>query len=341
MPIAEATKNFNSLPLPPRDIGYRVEPDGIRIFWKGSAKKYKLTFDRESSILTDSSHRSIEQEYLLPLVKAETTYSIQLQAVDRFGQESVLSKPLEVTRPKKDPFPDSRHFVKQRTTTTAELDWTKLNLYPIDPSSIKSWKVHYRQSEREDENQLGSDFTIPGYERGHELTDLIPDATYDVSLLADTENGQIVFFSETYVIPSVLPPPPHIRVRQVTDRSVTVEWERTNSNVDKYMLRLENQLRDEQIHTQTTKLTRHTFNNLRPDTEYIVEVYSMIDSSGLTSNESKNIQFRTSNPKQLNVPRNVRQVDQTSFSITVQWEMGDNVQKVHLRLLSGNVFIFY
>ena len=104
--IAEAIKNFSSLPLPPREIRYRVQPTGIRLFWKGNAKKYRITDGTSAPITTDKS------DHLLPLTVPKSTYNIQVQAIDRFGQESVLMQPIEVIRPKQDPFPDSRHFVK-------------------------------------------------------------------------------------------------------------------------------------------------------------------------------------------------------------------------------------
>ena len=104
--IAEAVQNFSSLPLPPREIRYRVQPEGIRLFWKGNAKKYRITDGSSSPIITDAS------DYLLPLTVPKSTYNIQIQAIDRFGQESVMMRPIQVTRPKRDPFPDSRHFVK-------------------------------------------------------------------------------------------------------------------------------------------------------------------------------------------------------------------------------------
>ena len=193
--------------------------------------------------------------------------------------------------------------------------------------------VQYRQSGTE--HVFGTDVTIPANELGHELTGLTADATYDVSLLANTENGEIVFLADNAVIPSVLPPPKNIRVRTITDRTVHLTWESSHSDVDRYMLRLENQLRDDQIQTELTSNTNFLFNNLRPDTEYIVEVFSMISSKQLTSNESRNVNFRTNTPRQLEAPRNLRQTSQTSFSITVQWEMPRDVNNVHLRLLAG------
>ena len=44
IPIAEGRKDVFTRPLPPRDLTYRVEPDGIRLNWKGpnTTKKYKI-----------------------------------------------------------------------------------------------------------------------------------------------------------------------------------------------------------------------------------------------------------------------------------------------------------
>ena len=44
VPIAEGRKDVFTRPLPPRDLTYRVESDGIRLNWKGpnTTKKYKI-----------------------------------------------------------------------------------------------------------------------------------------------------------------------------------------------------------------------------------------------------------------------------------------------------------
>lgn len=78
-------------------------------------------------------------DYMLNLVEPGRSYDIQVQSIDRFGVESsvVAVRPLSVTRPKRQPFREFKHFVRERNTQTAELYWGNLDVSPLDPSLIK------------------------------------------------------------------------------------------------------------------------------------------------------------------------------------------------------------
>ena len=86
----------------------------------------------------------------------------------------------------------------------------------------------------------------------------------------------------------------------------------------------------------TTPKTSYTFDNLSPDTNYVVDIHSMV---GTVQSSESSIDFRTSRQTALRQPINLRQIGETSRSISVSWETNPSVKTVSVRLMNaaGNI----
>ena len=75
----------------------------------------------------------------------KVSIKLQIHSIDRFGKESGPIKPLVVKRPKEKPIPDLNRLVKERTTSSAVLNWEKIDTNPINLYDIKGWTIEYNE----------------------------------------------------------------------------------------------------------------------------------------------------------------------------------------------------
>ena len=85
---------------------------------------------------------------------------------------------------------------------------------------------------------------------------------YSVTLIAELDDGEVVFLFAPGVIPTILPPPDNFHVAKRNDSSITVQWKppRDRNDIDRYILVLENQSVAIEAPIQiTTPKTTYTF----------------------------------------------------------------------------------
>ncbi|XP_056110844.1 tenascin isoform X7 [Rhinichthys klamathensis goyatoka] len=201
------------------------------------------------------------------------------------------------------PQPEGLKF-KSITDTSVEVLWDQLNI-PFD-----GWELNFRNT-KEENGKIVNNLTPS--QTNFEQPGLGPGQEYEVTLSVIKNNTRGPEISSTVV--TRIDSPGQVGVRDVTDRSAVISWSRPVSQVDGFRVAY-GPSTDPLVHRDvdlSAKDTQYSLEDLKPDTEYRV---SLSSRRGDLTSEPISESFTTG----LDAPSDLKAVDQTDNSITVEWK---------------------
>ncbi|KAK7163953.1 hypothetical protein R3I94_002621 [Phoxinus phoxinus] len=201
------------------------------------------------------------------------------------------------------PQPEGLKF-KSITDTSVEVLWDQLNI-PFD-----GWELNFRNT-KEENGKIVNNLTPS--QTNFEQPGLGPGQEYEVTLSVIKNNTRGPEISSTVV--TRIDSPGQIDVSDVTDRSAVISWSRPGSRVDGFRVSY-GPSTDPLVHRDvdlSAKDTQYSLEDLKPDTEYRV---SLSSRRGDLTSEPISESFTTG----LDAPSDLKAVDQTDNSITVEWK---------------------
>ncbi|XP_051953300.1 tenascin-like [Xyrauchen texanus] len=213
------------------------------------------------------------------------------------------SVPVSARVPTHLPQPEGLKF-KSVSETSVDVLWDQLNI-PFD-----GWELIFRNT-KEDNGEIAH--TLKPSQTNFEQTGLGPGQEYEVSVGVIKNNTKGPQTISTVV--TRIDSPGQIDVDDVTDRSAVISWSRPVAQVDGFMLSYgpSTDPSDRRNVTLSATNTQHNLEHLKPDTDYRVSVSS---TRGDMTSEPIFKSFTTG----LDSPTDLKVVDQTDSSITVEWK---------------------
>ncbi|XP_077097902.1 tenascin isoform X3 [Siphateles boraxobius] len=201
------------------------------------------------------------------------------------------------------PQPEGLKF-KSITATSVEVLWDQLNI-PFD-----GWELNFRNT-KEENGKIVNNLTPS--QTNFEQPGLGPGQEYEVTLSVIKNRTRGPEISSTVV--TRIDSPGQVDVIDVTDRSAVISWSRPVSQVDGFRVSY-GPSTDPLVHRDvdlSAKDTQYSLEDLKPNTEYRV---SLSSTRGDLTSEPISERFTTG----LDAPSNLKAVDQTDNSITVEWK---------------------
>ncbi|ROL53778.1 Tenascin [Anabarilius grahami] len=201
------------------------------------------------------------------------------------------------------PQPEGLKF-KSISDTSVEVLWDQLN-FPFD-----GWELIFRNT-KEENGKIVNNLTPS--ETNFEQPGLGPGQEYEVTLSVIKNNTRGPETSSTVV--TRIDSPGQIDVSDVTDRSAVISWSRPVAQMDGFRVSY-GPSTDPLVHRDvdlSAKDTQYSLEDLKPDTEYRV---SLSSRRGDVTSEPIFESFTTG----LDAPSDLKAVDQTDNSITVEWK---------------------
>ncbi|XP_052454498.1 tenascin [Carassius gibelio] len=201
------------------------------------------------------------------------------------------------------PQPEGLKF-KSISDTSVEVLWDQLD-FPFD-----AWELIFR-NKKEENGKIVNNLTPS--QTNFEQPGLVPGQEYEVTLSVIKNNTRGPETSSTVV--TRIDSPGQIDVGDVTDRSAVVSWSRPVAQVDGFRVSY-GPSTDPLVHRDVDLLatdTQYSLEDLEPDTEYRV---SLSSKRGDVSSEPIFESFITG----LDAPTDLRAVNQTDNSITLEWK---------------------
>ncbi|XP_073696873.1 tenascin isoform X2 [Garra rufa] len=201
------------------------------------------------------------------------------------------------------PQPDGLKF-KSISATSVEVLWDQLN-FPFD-----GWELIFRNM-KEENGKIVTNLTPS--QTNFEQAGLGPGQEYEVTLSVMKNKTRGPETSSTVV--TKIDSPEQIDVGDVTDRSAVISWPSPVAEVDGFRVSY-GPSTDPLVHRDVdlpATDTQYSLEDLKPDTEYKV---SLSSKKGDVSSEPIFESFTTG----LDAPTELKAVDQTENSITLEWK---------------------
>ncbi|XP_026096334.1 tenascin isoform X3 [Carassius auratus] len=201
------------------------------------------------------------------------------------------------------PQPEGLKF-KSISDTSVEVLWDQLD-FPFD-----AWELIFRNT-KEENGKIVNNLTPP--QTNFEQPGLGPGQEYEVTLSVIKNNTRGPGTNSTVV--TRIDSPGRIDVGDVTDRSAVISWSRPVAEVDGFRVSY-GPSTDPLIHRDVdlpATDTQYSLEDLKPDTEYRVSLHS---KRGDVTSKPIFESFTTS----LDAPSDLKAVDQTDNSITLEWK---------------------
>ncbi|XP_068077498.1 tenascin isoform X1 [Danio rerio] len=201
------------------------------------------------------------------------------------------------------PQPEGLRFTSI-TDSTVEVVWEQLN-FPFD-----GWELIFRNT-KEENGKIVNNLTPS--QTTFEQQGLGPGQEYEVTLSVIKNNTRGPETSSTVV--TRIDSPAQIEVADVTDRSAVISWSKPLAPVDGFKVSY-GPSTDPLIHRDvelSASETQYSLEDLKPDTQYRVALSSQ---RGDVTSEPIIESFTTG----LDAPSELRAVDQTDSSITLEWK---------------------
>ncbi|XP_058631865.1 tenascin isoform X4 [Onychostoma macrolepis] len=201
------------------------------------------------------------------------------------------------------PQPEGLKF-KSISDTSVEVLWDQLN-FPFD-----DWELIFRNTKEENGKIVNN---VTPTQTNFEQPGLGPGQEYEVTLSVIKNNTRGPGTSSTVV--TRIDSPGQIDVGDVTDRSAVISWSRPVAEVDGFRVSY-GPSTDPLVHRDVDLLatdTQYSLEDLKPDTEYRV---SLSSKRGDVTSEPIFESFTTG----LDAPTDLKAVDQTDSSITLEWK---------------------
>ncbi|XP_051981340.1 tenascin-like isoform X1 [Xyrauchen texanus] len=289
---------------PPKDLSVTdVTTEKVDLKWKNEmlVTQYLVTYVPTSpgGLLMDFRVPGDRNSATISELEPGIEYLINVYAILN-NQKSV---PVSARVATHLPQPEVLKFKSVRETSVQVL-WDKLSI-PFD-----SWELIFHNT-KEDNGKIVN--TLKPSQTNFELTGLGPGQEYEVSLGIVKNNTRGPQTSSTVV--TRIDSPGQIDIADVTDRSAVVSWSRPIAQIDGFRVSYgpstdPSGRRDVDLLATNTQ---HSLEHLKPDTEYRVSISS---SRGDITSEPIIESFTTG----LDSPTDLRKVDQTDNSITVDWK---------------------
>uniref|UniRef100_A0A8C2L300 Zmp:0000000846 n=1 Tax=Cyprinus carpio TaxID=7962 RepID=A0A8C2L300_CYPCA len=193
---------------------------------------------------------------------------------------------------------------KSISDTSVEVLWDQLN-FPFD-----GWELIFR-NKKEENGKIVNNLTPS--QTNFKQPGLGPGQEYEVTLSVIKNNTRGPETSSTVV--TRIDSPGQIDVGDVTDRSAVISWSRPGAQVDGFRVSY-GPSTDLLVHRDVDLLatdTQYSLEDLEPDTEYRV---SLSSKRGDVTSEPVFKSFTTG----LDAPTDLKAVDQTDNSITLEWK---------------------
>uniref|UniRef100_A0A8C1WCE3 Zmp:0000000846 n=1 Tax=Cyprinus carpio TaxID=7962 RepID=A0A8C1WCE3_CYPCA len=193
---------------------------------------------------------------------------------------------------------------KSISDTSVEVLWDQLN-FPFD-----GWELIFR-NKKEENGKIVNNLTPS--QTNFKQPGLGPGQEYEVTLSVIKNNTRGPETSSTVV--TRIDSPGQIDVGDVTDRSAVISWSRPGAQVDGFRVSY-GPSTDLLVHRDVDLLatdTQYSLEDLEPDTEYRV---SLSSKRGDVTSEPVFKSFTTG----LDGPTDLKAVDQTDNSITLEWK---------------------
>ncbi|XP_052412337.1 tenascin isoform X2 [Carassius gibelio] len=201
------------------------------------------------------------------------------------------------------PQPEGLKF-KSISDTSVEVLWDQLD-FPFD-----AWELIFRNT-KEENGKIVNNLTPS--QTSFEQPGLGPGQEYEVTLSVIKNNTRGPGTNSTVV--TRIDSPGRIDVGDVTDRSAVISWSRPVAEVDGFRVSY-GPSTDPLIHRDVdlpATDTQYSLEDLKPDTEYRVSLHS---KRGDVTSKPIFESFTTS----LDAPSDLKAVDQTDNSITLEWK---------------------
>uniref|UniRef100_A0A673K2X1 Tenascin-like n=1 Tax=Sinocyclocheilus rhinocerous TaxID=307959 RepID=A0A673K2X1_9TELE len=201
------------------------------------------------------------------------------------------------------PQPEGLKF-KSISDTSVEVLWDQLNV-PFD-----GWELIFRNT-KEENGKIVNNLTPS--QTNFEQPGLGPGQEYEVTLSVIKNNTRGPGTNSTVV--TRIDSPGQLDVGDVTDRSAVISWSRPLAEVDGFRVSY-GPSTDPLVHRDVDLPATHTqysLEDLKPDTEYRV---SLSSKRGDVTSEPIFESFTTG----LDAPTDLKAVDQTDSSITLEWK---------------------
>uniref|UniRef100_A0A8C1PP31 Zmp:0000000846 n=1 Tax=Cyprinus carpio TaxID=7962 RepID=A0A8C1PP31_CYPCA len=201
------------------------------------------------------------------------------------------------------PQPEGLKF-KSISDTSVEVLWDQLN-FPFD-----GWELIFRNTKEENGKIVNN---VTPSQTNFEQPGLGPGQEYEVTLSVIKNNTRGPGTNSTVV--TRIDSPRQIDVGDVTDRSAVISWSRPLAEVDGFRVSY-GPSTDPSVHRDVdlpATDTQYTLEDLKPDTEYRL---SLSSKRGDVTSEPIFESITTG----LDAPTDLKAVDQTDSSITLEWK---------------------
>ncbi|XP_043096130.1 tenascin isoform X1 [Puntigrus tetrazona] len=297
---------------PPRDLTVtEVDPETVDVAWVNEmlVTEYLITYVPTAPGGLEMEMRVTGEKKMATIRELEPgiEYLISVFAV----LNSKMSVPVSARIATHLPEPEGLKFKSVRETSV-EVEWDPLNI-PFD-----GWNLIFRNTKEEDGEILNS-LTPP--ETTFEQSGLGPGQEYEVKLEVVKNNTRGPPASKNVV--TMIDAPSQVDVRDVTDTTALITWLQPVAQVDGISLSYRPITNLDKTTIELSSIdTQYHLAELYPDTEYEV---SLMARRGEMTSFPVDERFTTD----LDAPKNLRAVEQTDESITLEWENSE-----------ANVFIY-
>uniref|UniRef100_A0A8C5PE68 Tenascin C n=1 Tax=Leptobrachium leishanense TaxID=445787 RepID=A0A8C5PE68_9ANUR len=199
------------------------------------------------------------------------------------------------------PTTDDLRF-KSVKETFVEVEWEPLDI------SFDTWKLIFKHA-KEQNGEISTSLERPV--TSYVQHGLAPGETYEVSIHVIKNNTQGPGLSR--ITTTRLDAPSQVDVKDVTDSSAFITWDKPLAVIDGYSLSYGTE--NEPITTVelSENENQYAMNNLKPDTEYELTI---ISRRGEMTSYPVSETFTTD----LDTPKNLQKISQTDTSITLEWK---------------------
>ncbi|XP_070564503.1 uncharacterized protein [Ptychodera flava] len=260
-------------------------------------------------------------------LSANTEYSVRLMSRNSDGSRvETTDEILFVTYAV--PLPTDL-TVSNITNDGAEISWT----ISEDEELADVIVLQYRA----DDNGTWRNITVTPPDKSAELTDLEPNANYEVRLVVESKDGNHSRISPvtSFTTRTTLSLPYDVRVQNITTNKATVTWTMDpDSTIPKFVLQYKSEAGDEpwiNVTLASIAVTDFTLNDLSANTEYSVRFLGTSDN-GSFSESTHPIMFST---EAVPLPVDVKFSNVTEDSVRISWTIPEDED------LIGNIIVQY